>query len=97
MAVFVEEWVLWLGIILLVGGVLGAIFVTDAVRPTVEALIGVSKEPYILSWVAGWLISRATGFVIGVLAAFIVVDVPFTFVIIWLKKHHPELFQPRRG
>ncbi|NKF95629.1 hypothetical protein GO290_02729 [Ralstonia solanacearum] len=95
--VFADESVSWLEIIYFVAGVLGAIFLADAVRPAIYSLIDGAKEPYTLSWVLGWLISRLAAFAVGVMAAFLAIDVPLAIGLLCLKKYRPELFQPRRG
>lgn len=93
--VFADECGAGLAVIYFVAGIFGAIFLADAVWPAVDALI--NGEPYSLSWFLGWLISRTAAFFVGMLAAFLAVDVLLTLGLVWLKKHRPELFQPCRG
>lgn len=94
---YADECAFWLAFIWIVGGVLGVIFIADAVRPAVDALIDGANETYTLGWFMAWLISRVAAFVVGMLAAFLAADVPLTFGLVWLKKARPELFLPRRG
>jgi hypothetical protein len=95
MEVFADEFIWVFVAVLLFGGALGAIFAADTVRPAVESVIGVASEPYTMKWFIGWLIERAVASVVGLLVAFLVIDIPLTFVVMWLRRNRPDLFRPR--
>ena len=87
MEVFADEFWLVAVLLLIAGGVIGAVVVGDAVPQALAAEMDV---------VGLWIINRLVGAIVGIMAAFLCVDVPLTFAMAWLKKNRPALFQ-RRG
>lgn len=88
MEVFVDEFWLVAIVILIAGGIVGAVAVGDIVPQSLASL---------MDGVGLWIVNRLAGAVVGILAAFLCIDVPLTFAVAWLKKKRPALFQPRRG
>lgn len=87
MEVFADEFLLVAVLILLAGGVLGAIEMGDCIPQSPAA----DMNPLVL-----WIANRLAAFLVGFLAAFLCIGVPLTAAVSWLKKYRPALFQPRR-
>jgi len=87
MEVFADEFWLVAVLVLIAGAVVGAVAVGETVPQALAADMNV---------VGLWIVNRKAGAVVGILAAFLCIDVPLTFAVAWLKKNRPALFQ-RRG
>ena len=87
MEVFADEFWLLAIVILIAGGVCGAVSLDNGIPQSVATEIG---EPMF------WIANRVAGLVVGMLGAFLIIDVPLTVAVMWLRKHRPAIFQPRR-